>query len=711
MIKLSSISKSFGKKNVLNNLNYCFDSINTVYTILGESGSGKTTLLNILYGIDQQFTGKYILDKKIVNELTSNDWDNIRNKQIGIVFQDFKLLEELTVYENLDYTYFLNPKDKTVHINNVLKIINLTNEINQKVCDLSGGQKQRLAIGRAILNNPKIILLDEPTGNLDDANTENIIQYIQKIKKDKIVIIITHDSRVIDYSDVILKLENNQLKVIKDNSITAHKISQNCNTNFLKPRVGSYFIHSLKPRIKELIMNNIPTSLIMCIFICIFSIVNLSFNQQIQSLYQGLADDAIYISSTGYNDSYIEEFSSKKIVKGDDGTRINFSKEDLKNVQNIPNVKSACLFNMSTVSLYDSENYRLNLNWEKEEYPLHVKETASFSSAPSVIQFTFESMSIPYNYAEKFNRINLMYGNYPKDQSNEIIVPDILALNYSDNVKDYLNKKITFDVYDEKNNHTQKEYIVVGIYKSNYSQHIENTYSVYVNYIESDFLDLFITEDQYQQMKNTDIENNRLVKGYHNPLYDSYDNYKSAIGTGLSDMILVVDSPSHVENIQKSLNKLFPNLRVISHYEFEHGETSQAYNKIKLSIYLGIAGLSLFLGLIIVLLNKNYINTRSKELAILYAMGYSRKHIAQLIFMEYLMTLIIDLGVAYTFLKLIQISGFRANDTYAMFSQVFDLSQIFLIVIFVFIMMLFSVLFSLYGINKKKLKKYLDGGK
>lgn len=299
MIKLTNISKSYGKKTVLKNMSYYFNRTNTIYTLLGESGVGKTTLLNILYGIDQDYQGEYELKNKLAKNFSSYEWDNIRNKEVGFVFQDFKLLDDLTVFENLDYTYFLEPNEKISRIYDVLETINLKEHLHQKVRDLSGGQKQRLAIGRAILNDPSIILLDEPTGNLDDTNTEKIIQFIQKIKENKTVIIITHDKRLIDYSDVTLQLENQTLKLIKDNSINSSNL-QNVFHNeckqYFKPRIGSYFLHSLRPRIKELILNNVPVTLIMCVFICIYALINLSFIQQINNLYQGLSDDSIYIS-------------------------------------------------------------------------------------------------------------------------------------------------------------------------------------------------------------------------------------------------------------------------------------------------------------------------------------------------------------------------------------------------------------------------------
>ena len=449
----------------------------------------------------------------------------------------------------------------------------------------------------------------------------------------------------------------------------------------------------------------------MCVFICIYALINLSFIQQINNLYQGLSDDSIYISTTNFSEDYLDYLSEHKMSKSDDGTRINFSQMDLKNVEDIPYVKSAILYNGVNESLYDKEEYRLNLIWEKEDFPNQLKEVSSYSSAPSFVQFSFYSMNIPYDYASKFNQINLIYGDYPKDRSNEIVIPDFFASSYFGESKKSIKQKIKLKVYDENNKTYTKEYTVVGVYDSKYEQHISDSYPIYVTYQEYDFLDLFLTEDQYNELKNLDVDNNRLVENYHNPIYDSYESYKQAIGTNLGDMIIVVDSPKHVKNVHESLEKLFPNLKILSRYDFEHGATSIAFQKIKTTIYLGITAFVLLLSLIIIFLNKSYIRARSKEFAILYSMGYSRKHIAKLILIENTMNFSIDLGLAYLILKLIQISGFKAEDIYEIFGQIFAAEQIIQILVFIIIMLFISVFFSLYSINKKKLRKYLEGDK
>ena len=257
--------------------------------------------------------------------------------------------------------------------------------------------------------------------------------------------------------------------------------------------------------------------------------INLACNQQINNLYQGLSNDSIYISTENFSEDYLDYLNEHKMSKSDDGTRINFSKMDLEHVEDIPYVESARLYNGKNVSLYDKDEYRLDLIWSKEEFPKQFKEVSSYSSAPSVVQFSFHSMNIPYDYASNYNQINLLYGDYPKDGSDEIVIPDFLASSHFDESKEALNKKIKFNVYDKNHKSYSKEYKIVGVYDSEYEQYIKDTYPIYVTYIEYDFLDLFLTEDQYNELKNLDIDNNRHIKNYQNPIYKSYESYKKRL--------------------------------------------------------------------------------------------------------------------------------------------------------------------------------------
>lgn len=230
MIKLKNICKRYISKNkhetlALNNVTLEFDDHGMVF-ILGKSGSGKTTLLNVLGGLDCYNDG----DMKILNvsskKFSQKDFDSYRNTYIGFVFQDYNLLEDYDVYSNITIALKLQRKKVNEEkIDKLLKSLNLLELKGRKVNELSGGQKQRVAIARALVKNPKIILADEPTGNLDSENGEQVLKLLKQISKNKLVIIVSHDKesanthgdRIIEIKDGILINDNNP---IIDNNIS-----------------------------------------------------------------------------------------------------------------------------------------------------------------------------------------------------------------------------------------------------------------------------------------------------------------------------------------------------------------------------------------------------------------------------------------------------------------------------------------------------------
>lgn len=711
MLKLLNFSKSYGQNVIFKNLNFEFNQLNTIYTILGESGTGKTTLFNLLYGIDQDFVGEYYIDNKSTKSFSDSDWDNIRNKKIGIVFQDYKLLENLTVYENLSFAYSLEEKTKDDRINEVLELMNLTKIASLKVKKISGGQKQRLAIGRAILNKPLVLLLDEPTGNLDDKNTSSIIKYILELKEDSIVIIITHDQRIIPYSDIVLRLGNQNLEVTKKSKEkpTSKVKCSVSNTSFKKVNLLKYLFSSLKSRWTDLVISNISVCAIICMFIAIFSMVTLNYESQLKVLFNGLSENAIYISSSNIRDDYIEKNKKKGIAKIDDGSRINFSESDLENVKKIPHISNARLYNSSTISLYDREKYRLNYRFEKKEFPDQLKKVPSYSSAPTSVSFAFNTMNIPYDFASSLSKISVISGDFPKDNTDEILIPDIIAYSFFGKIKDVVGEIIVLNVYDEKMDFKDKEYIVSGVYETDFDRYMKDSYEIYVNYIEYPFLDLFLSEETYLSMKKSDVEFNMKVKNYSNPLYETYNNYVKAIGTNLGDLIIKVDKEENIKEVSNELQKLFSNLKIISQYELKNGESASAFKQIKMFIMLGSLAVAMVLGIIIIFLNKGYIRTRNKELSILYSLGYSKINVSMLIILEYVFITIVNLIVAYIILKIMQVLYFGASANYELFDLIFSSNQIVQVIIYMALMIAISALFSLRGINKKKLRQYLEG--
>ncbi|MFA6692826.1 MAG: ATP-binding cassette domain-containing protein, partial [Acholeplasmataceae bacterium] len=187
-------------------------------SILGESGSGKTTVLNLIGGLDRYSSGDLLIDGKSTKDFKDQDWDAYRNATIGFVFQSYNLISHLSVLDNVEMALRLSgvsPKERKERATEVLVEVGLKDHIYKKPNQLSGGQMQRVAIARALVNNPKILLADEPTGALDSKTSVQIMQLIQKISKDRLVIMVTHNSTIAEtFSDRIVRLVDG--RVVED---------------------------------------------------------------------------------------------------------------------------------------------------------------------------------------------------------------------------------------------------------------------------------------------------------------------------------------------------------------------------------------------------------------------------------------------------------------------------------------------------------------
>lgn len=230
MIKIEKVNKYFnkGKKNqihVINNTTLEFGKTGLV-ALLGHSGSGKTTLLNSIGGLDKINKGKIYINGQKITKRTSHKVDKIRNLNIGYIFQDYKLLENMTVFDNVAIVLkMIGIKDKKEikkRVDYVLESVNMYRYRNRLASMLSGGERQRVGIARAIVKNPNIIIADEPTGNLDSKNSLEIMNIIKAISKDKLVILVTHEVELAKfYASRIIEIVDG--KVEKDYENTEEK--------------------------------------------------------------------------------------------------------------------------------------------------------------------------------------------------------------------------------------------------------------------------------------------------------------------------------------------------------------------------------------------------------------------------------------------------------------------------------------------------------
>lgn len=219
VIKLINIEKSYnaGKLNEFHVLKGISAEIKDgeLVAIVGKSGAGKSTLLHIIACIDNYDSGEYYIDDLLIKNMSEKKLANIRNEKIGIVMQDFSLVEDFTVLENviipLDFAKKKSKNTKEQALK-ALKQVKMEGYAKKRVKNLSGGEKQRVAIARAIINNPDLILADEPTGSLDSANTEAIMDLFFSLNKQgKTIIIVTHDKELAEKCHRIIEISDGRI--------------------------------------------------------------------------------------------------------------------------------------------------------------------------------------------------------------------------------------------------------------------------------------------------------------------------------------------------------------------------------------------------------------------------------------------------------------------------------------------------------------------
>ena len=240
MLTLKNISKIYKtgdfEQTALNNVSISFRQ-NEFVSILGQSGGGKTTLLNIIGGLDHYTSGDLLINGKSTKNFSDNDWDFYRNVSVGFVFQSYNLISHQSILSNVELALTLsgvskeNRRQKAIA---ALKKVGLAEHINKKPSELSGGQMQRVAIARALVNNPDIVLADEPTGALDTETSKQIMDLLKEIAKDRLVIMVTHNPELAEtYSTRIVRIKDGQI-IGDSNPFTEPNETDNFNTKKIK---------------------------------------------------------------------------------------------------------------------------------------------------------------------------------------------------------------------------------------------------------------------------------------------------------------------------------------------------------------------------------------------------------------------------------------------------------------------------------------------
>lgn len=672
-MKIINFSKKFGNKVVFNSVNYTFS--NGIYTISGESGSGKTTLLNAILSIDTDYDGEIKLNDKSLKRMNSHELDIYRQNTIGVVFQDFKLFDNLSVIDNIK---LVNINYDEQYFNELMSKLGILEYANHKVLDLSGGQKQRVAIIRALINKPSILLFDEPTASLDDKNTNLLIQLFNDLSNVvDLILIITHDQRINDLEATNLFLEDNLLKEV-DSSIDSQEINYASNV-YEQPGVLSTTMKLLRANATQNLLNLAIYIILLISIIFVNSLIFSGIDQRLSVYYDGLSSNVAFI-----------DFS---INKEDDF--YNFNKEQLNTILQIDGVTDVIGIDQNTGRIADNDNQRLN--YVIDQNINNLDNVSGIGRLKNDIQFNFYSISTPYEVSSFYypDPIDIMSGDYPKDDSLELLIPDILAVNYFevDNNKSAFDKVIgeTITLPAGNEDVIDKDYVVSGVYNTHPSA-LKYNYKVYTSYHGNPDSP---TEDGY----NVFLANNSNLDLTYDEYIGEYANYyKQAV---------VFFEPNYEESVNNELIELYGKDNIVSQYKFDGGDKKAIYLEVLLGNSWMYIVSFLFFIITIFIVNKNNSYQFRVDMAKLYTLGYSTKSLRKITLIISYVSSIVAYLLAYMIVIIFYLIVLASSPAYVLSSGIFN----FIAFIFIFILLIItSSIFALYNlnkINKKNLIKHL----
>ena len=497
MLELRNIYKKYKDNYVLNNISLNFPSHGLI-SILGESGSGKSTLLNIIGLIDTPSKGKYYINKKDTSKLKNKKIDNIHKSFISFIFQQYNLIENMTVENNI------NINNDSKNFISIVKMLKIENLLTKKVKDLSGGEKQRVVIARSLMNNPKVILADEPTGALDSINRKIVMELLKKISKDCLVIMVTHnEDDAYKYSNRVIKLCDG--RVVSDTKPFNDSNKYELNLDKKQISIRKLFKITLSNMIGKM-KRNIATSIAFSIgLISLFMVLTISsgFNKALdESEKNTLSKYPIYITSSTYN--YEEDFNTLLSKDNKDNNKV-YSKS-LTHINNIT---------------YDYLDY--------------LKEVDEFINYKV---YTFNQDNVEYYSLpnkEFYKEFDLLEGRIIRND-NEVL----LAVDNNNSIESYLLESIGLNKkeYSLKDlvDYKYKDKIIVGILKAKKESIFEDSNMLITKYDGSIPDNIYLYPKDYVN-KNKLI--NKLDK-YKDIVYTDYSSTIKSVSKGIVKSISII---------------------------------------------------------------------------------------------------------------------------------------------------------------------------
>lgn len=453
MLELKNVSKTYKSKKgnntkALDDISLNFDEKGMTF-ILGKSGSGKSTLLNILGGLDKYDTGDMIISGKSNKDFSNQDLDCYRNTYVGFVFQEFNLLEDYDVYENIVLALQLQQKqidDKKV--DDLLVKLDIIDLKKRKVNELSGGQKQRVAIARSLIKDPKIILADEPTGNLDSKTGKEVMNLLKDISKEKLVILVSHDEESAKtYGDRVIE--------IKD----GHIVSDTAQNKKIMTTKNSYNIISSKLPFRESLklgVGSLRNKKLKLFFTIILIIITLGFLSASDTLANYDYHRELEKITNEKKDSFVEVVSNH--VVSDEGfmenTTLSLKDEQEKLIEKTFGKKGNNVYEFSEDNCYGLCSI---------ENTFHIQSKNNMVSDSTNIQV------VTTNDISQLLKENII-GKQPQN-SNEVVISNYIANQIIDNGVEVYESVIDTE-FSKSNVYVPKSY--EDILNTNYTYHFGN---------------------------------------------------------------------------------------------------------------------------------------------------------------------------------------------------------------------------------------------
>lgn len=581
MIKLVQLNKYYQSGNdkihVLKDLNYVFPDTGLVF-ILGPSGSGKSTLLNLLGGLDNPDTGEIYIEDRPLSSFSSREKNNYLNSYLGFVFQEYNILKDLNLKENISLSLEIQGfKKKTINkkVNQIIKDVELDGLEKRKVNQLSGGQKQRIAIARALVKDPKLIIADEPTGNLDSETSTKIFNLFKTLSKDRLIIIVTHDEEsALTYADDILRIET--AKVENDTSTNSTISSNNTTINSEKVNASSNSVSDLEDIIDESNQNTISENLntssndetvstnklvLKKAKTPIKTINKLAFKNVWKKKFRYLLIFFISAISLSFL-SFAIELNGDKLYQNVYTTiNNNIHYTDIYQYIENPNASKDDFYAKYQMSQLDNGSYDTIKNLTSE-LTIHKYENI-------IIDYTkYQSERQNFLYRGKIDTIirydetntyKLLAGRRPFNDKNEILITDYLfesfkhfgLIDQNSQIYDILNRSFDFGF--------EESLIVVGIVETQYRNwlHLSNQTIYPVNYIVDpydkhfqgftyDYLmmnSIIVSDETYKIINRSNVQMSLNNSEISINQFKSIDDNQTIIGnnpTNLGDIIIPI---------------------------------------------------------------------------------------------------------------------------------------------------------------------------